>query len=183
VLAELPDSQWRLLFGLSRWGGLRIGSEVRPLTWDDVFWDQQRFLVHSSKTRRYAGHETRIVPIFPELAPLFDQRFAEAAVGEMFVLSMLADRSDAALRKTIERAIIRAGLTPWPRLWHNLRACRQTDLTRKPGIGPAAVRYWMGNSKMVAERHYERVVADDWAVAVGPNADCTEKCSADLETA
>ena len=102
---------------------------------------------------------------------MFDQRFAEAAVGEMFVLPMLCDRSDAAFTKTIERAIIRAGLTPWPRLWHNLRACRQTDLTRKPGIGPAAVRYWMGNSKMVAERHYERVVADDWAVAVGPNAD------------
>lgn len=105
VLAELPTSEWKLLFALSRWAGLRVGSEVRRLTWGDVDWERQRLLVHSPKTEHHAGRETRLVPIFPEWAPLLDQRYAEAADGETFVLPMLIGRTDAALRATLERAI------------------------------------------------------------------------------
>ena len=104
VLAELPTTEWQLLFGLSRWGGLRVGSEVRRLTWADVDWAHQRILIRSPKTEHHAGHESRLLPIFPELAPLFDKRFAEAAEGEEYVLPMLLGRTDASLRKTLERA-------------------------------------------------------------------------------
>ena len=70
VLAELPDTQWKLLFGLARWAGLRVGSEVRQLTWADVDWEQQRILIRSPKTERDEGRDTRSIPMFPELAPL-----------------------------------------------------------------------------------------------------------------
>jgi Phage integrase SAM-like domain len=104
VLAELPSSEWKLLFALSRRGGLRVGSEVRRLTWADVDWDQQRILIRSPKTEHHAGHETRLLPMFPELAPLFDKQFDEASEGEELVLPMLVGRPDASLRKTLERA-------------------------------------------------------------------------------
>lgn len=116
ILAELPTSEWRLLFALSRWGGLRVGSEVRRLTWDDVDWKRRRILIHAPKTEHHAGHETRSLPIFPELAPLLDERYDEAAEGEALVLPMLQGRTDSALRNTLIRAITRVGLNVWPRL-------------------------------------------------------------------
>ena len=42
VLAACPDSQWKLLFALSRYGGLRCPSEHLALTWGDVDWDARQ---------------------------------------------------------------------------------------------------------------------------------------------
>lgn len=47
ILDRLPNAQSRLLFGLSRWGGLRIGSEPRLLRWEDVDTEAGRILVRS----------------------------------------------------------------------------------------------------------------------------------------
>ena len=116
VLEELPNNEWKLLFALSRWGGLRVGSEVRLLTWGDIDWERQRILIHSPKTERYEGRETRLIPMFPELAELLDKRFDEAAEGDVLVLPMLKGKTDAALRGPFEGAIERAGLKQWPRL-------------------------------------------------------------------
>jgi integrase len=118
VLAKIPSIEWKLLFALSRWGGLRVGSEVRLLEWRHVDWEDQKILVHSQKTKRHAGHETRIIPLFLELAPLLAERFVEAAMGEPLVLPMLVGRADASLRDTLKRAIKESGLTVWPRRSH-----------------------------------------------------------------
>ena len=40
VLNACPDAQWKLLFALSRYGGLRCPSEHLALTWGDVNWDR-----------------------------------------------------------------------------------------------------------------------------------------------
>ena len=45
VLDACPDSQWRLIFALCRFGGLRCPSEVLALTWDDVDWEHGRITV------------------------------------------------------------------------------------------------------------------------------------------
>ena len=62
-------SQWRLIFALSRYGGLRCPSEHLGLPWGDVDLDAGRMLVRSPKTERHEGKAERVVPIFPELRP------------------------------------------------------------------------------------------------------------------
>lgn len=164
VLKELPSTEWKLLFALSRWGGLRVGSEVRRLTWGDIDWERGRMLIHSPKTEHHIGHETRWLPIFPELAIWLDTWFAEGPDG-VPVLPMLVGRSDASLRKTLERAIERAGASQWPRLWHNLRASRQTELENQ--YPTHVVCAWLGNSEAVAREHYLQVTDEHFARASG----------------
>ncbi len=164
VLNELPTTEWKLLFVLSRWGGLRVGSEVRRLTWGDIDWERGRILIHSPKTEHHVGRDTRWLPIFPEVAKWLDKWFAEGPEG-VPVLPMLVGRSDASLRKTLERAIERAGAAQWPRLWHNLRATRQTELENQ--YPTHVVCAWLGNSESVAREHYLQVTDEHFAKATG----------------
>lgn len=164
VLSKLPGTQWPLLFALARWGGLRI-HEPRLLTWADVQWDENRLLVHCTKTQRYAGHGSRLVPLWPEVLTLLEKRYEEAAEGDEHVLPMLQGRTNASLRKTLQRAITAAGVTEWPRLWHNLRYTRQNELLEANHKRKAVCR-WMGNSADVANDHYEDVTEADWAKTV-----------------
>lgn len=165
VLAQLPDSQWQLLFGLARWGGLRIGSEPRQLRWEHIDWESQRILIHAPKTKRYAGKESRLIPLFPELLPLLRQCQTEAAKGEQLVLPMLVGRTDASLRDTMFRAIEAAELPVWANLWRSLRSTRQTEL-EDSGVPTHVVCYWMGNSEAVARKHYLKVHDEHYAKAV-----------------
>ena len=68
VLDACPDAQWRLLFALARFGGLRVPSEPLGLRWQDVNWERERILIHSPKTEG-KGKATRVIPLFPELRP------------------------------------------------------------------------------------------------------------------
>ena len=43
-------------------------------------------------------------------------------------------------------------MKPWPRLWHNLRASRQTELADQ--FPAHVVCQWLGNSEDVAREHY-----------------------------
>ena len=67
VLDACPNVQWRLLFALSRYGGLRCPSEHLGLRWADIDWERDRMLVTSPKTEHHDGKGSRWVPIFPEL--------------------------------------------------------------------------------------------------------------------
>lgn len=165
VMSQLPDSQWRLLFGMARWGGLRIGSEPRQLKWEHIDWEAQKILVLSPKNKRYEGKEKRSIPLFPELLPLLRKCKSEAASGEQLVLPMLLGRSDASLRDTLIRAIEDAGLNVWPNLWRSLRSTRQTEL-EDTGMPTHVVCYWMNNSPKVAEKHYLKVHEEHYARAV-----------------
>lgn len=165
VLDKLPGTQWKLLFGLCRWGGLRIG-ETRLLTWGDVLWDRDELLIHSPKTARY-GQGTRTLPIFPELRKLLNDREAEAVAGDVHLLPMLQGRSNASLRKTVERAIKAAGVKQWARLWHNLRGTRQNELLEE-GHKRKAVCAWLGNSSETASEHYEKATEADKQKAIAP---------------
>ena len=163
VLSELPDSQWRLLFAMSRWGGLRTPSEHRRLRWCDVDWEKDKFLVHSSKTEHHSGHETRWVPIFPELAPLLAERFEDASDGDELVLPMMARFADCTFSHRIKRVMDLIGVERWARFFHSMRATRQTELER---VWPThVVCYWLGNSTDIARRHYLMTTDEDFAKA------------------
>ena len=154
VLEACPDAQWRLLFALARYAGLRVVSEVRPLRWGDVDWERRRIRVTSPKTEAHDGKAERIVPIFPELAPYLQEAFDQAEDGAELVITLreVRETTTTYLRKRMHEIIRKAGLTPWPRVFHNLRASRQTELSQRfPGF---AVCKWMGNSAQVAEDHY-----------------------------
>jgi len=56
------------------------------------------------------------------------------------------------------RIIKRTGLTPWPKLFHNLRVSRHTELATEYPIH--VVCAWIGNSATIARRHYMQVTDD-----------------------
>ena len=70
IIEKCPDNEWKLLFALSRYGGLRRPSEHLALRWADVDWEQSRIRVRSSKTEHHEGKGERIIPLFPELRPV-----------------------------------------------------------------------------------------------------------------
>jgi hypothetical protein len=69
-------------------------------------------------------------------------------------------RSNCNLRTQLERIINRAGLQPWPRMFQNLRATRETELTQ--GFPLHVVTAWIGNTPRVASRHYLQVRDSDF---------------------
>lgn len=56
------------------------------------------------------------------------------------------------LRTTFLKVIKRAGLKPWPKLFQNVRSTRETELADQFPLH--AVTAWMGNSQIVASKHY-----------------------------
>lgn len=72
VLFVAADAEWRLIFALARFGGLRTPSEHTALRWGDINWERNRFTVRASKTEHHEGGGIRVVPIFPELKPYLD---------------------------------------------------------------------------------------------------------------
>ncbi len=167
VLDACPDAQWRLLFALSRFGGLRCPSEHLRLQWQDVDWEHNRFTVHSPKTAR-KGKPTRLVPIFRELRPYLDavwEQVEPGTPGTAPVITRYRDRNSN-LRTQLERIIRRAGREPWEKLFQNLRATRATELVNE-GWPEYKVCKWLGHIEAVAKKHYWQVTDDDYQQAAG----------------
>jgi hypothetical protein len=53
------------------------------------------------------------------------------------------------------RILAKAHVKPWPKLFQNLRATRETELTDRFPIH--VVCEWIGNSEVVARKHYLQV--------------------------
>lgn len=121
---------------------------------------------------KLAHHERfaqRTIPLFPELREHLLKLFEEAPEGTEHVI--VKHRLGAMnLRQQFERILIRTGLTPWPRLFHNLRASRETELIQEYDLDTACK--WIGNSSEVATRHYamSRNLTDDFRRAAGLQA-------------
>lgn len=162
VLDACPDAEWRLLFALSRYGGLRCPSETLRLRWTEIDWAENRMTVGSPKTEHHEGGSSRVVPIFPELRPYLLDAFEHAADGDEYVISRYRSGTQN-LRTQLTRIIRRAGLEPWPKLWQNLRATCETELVE---MFPAhVVSAWIGNSQAIAAKHYLQVTDEHFARA------------------
>lgn len=172
ILDACPDQEWRTLFALARFGGLRCPSEVLGLRWSDIHWDQGRFKVRSPKTEK-AGKAERIVPLFPELLNELNTLFALVAPGvgsraDGFVIARYRD-NEANLRTMLGRIIDRAGLTRWPKPFMALRASRRTELERSGRFANHVLNDWFGHTGAIAETYYLQVTEDDFAMAVVPS--------------
>ena len=163
VLDACPDAQWRLIFALARFGGLRVPSEILPLQWGDVNWEKMRLTIHSPKTEGYEGKGTRVVPIFPELLPHLLAAFEAAEPGQSFVITRYRSGNQN-LRTQLLRIIGRAGLNSWPKLFVNLRSTRETELVERFPVH--VVTAWLGNSPDIARRHYLQTTDEHFARAV-----------------
>lgn len=161
VIAACPSAEWRLIFALCRYAGLRCPSEVLSLQWCDVNWQRpERFTVHSAKTGR-----DRIVPVFSALLPYLQDCFDQAELGEPFVITAYRDTRQS-LRTQALRIVRRAGLKPWPKIFQNLRASCETELAAEFPV--QCVAEWLGHSPQVAMQHYLQVRESDFERATRP---------------
>lgn len=180
VVKACPDHHWRTIVALSRYGGLRCPSEVLSLRWQDVDWEASRIVVQSPKTEHHAGKGSRTIPLFPELRPALTEAFELAPDGAEFVVDPRFRKAamgkagwmNANLRTAFEKIIRRAGLQAWPRLFHNLRASRETELVETYPV--QVVTSWLGNTPSVAMRHYLMTTDEHFETAVKGDAEAQE---------
>ena len=171
VLDAAPDHHWRLLVLLSRIGALRVPSEAMRLRWDDVDWAGGSLRVRSPKTEHHEGKGERRVPLFPELREALMVAFERAPAGAERVLPWPAGYNP---HTQFLRIIARAGVKAWPRLWHSMRASRQTELAATFPLATACA--WTGNTKAIAAGHYLQQTDADWqrALAEQPTQNPTQ---------
>src|SRR5262249_59887286 len=124
-------------------------SEQLALRWVDVDWERDRFLVRAPKTEQHDDDGERWVPIFPEVRPYFEKCFELAEDGAVYVLNRYR-QTNANLRTQFMRIIRKAGEKPWPKLFHNMRASRETELAAEYPIH--VVCDWIGNSAAIAAK-------------------------------
>jgi integrase len=151
LIKTAPSMDWVLILALSRYGGLRCPSEVLSLRWCDIDFEAGKIAVQSPKGKCH-GKGVRMMPIFPELLEPLTKARELAAADAIYVVSHYRDASKTNLRTQLIRMLKKAGITQWPRLFHNLRASRETELVRKFDI--KTVTTWLGNSPVVALEHY-----------------------------
>ncbi len=164
ILTHCPDHEWRLIVLLARYGGLRCPSEVLSLQWTDVNWEHNRLRIPSPKTEHHEGGASRTIPLFPELRPALLEAFGEAEEGSDYVITRYRERN-ANLRTQFNRIIRRAGYEPWPKLFQNLRSTRETELAEHFPLH--VVTAWIGNSELVAAKHYLQLTDDHFIRAIG----------------
>ncbi len=154
VLDACPDYDWRLIFALARYAGMRCPTEVCGLKWSDILWDQERIRIDSIKTG------LRFCPIFPELRSQLDMAFDNAPEGAVYCVGRYGGTGSRNLATNLKRIIERAGCKPWPKTFVNLRSTRRTEL--QEAFPSHVVDEWLGHSSKVAEDHYLQVTTDHW---------------------
>jgi len=172
-LLDVADPTWRIIIALGRFACLRCPSEVLSLEWRHVDWGRNRITVPSPKTDRYDGKGSRTIPLFAELRPFLEEAFELAEPGQPYVVggNHLAKAQGPSgwrncnLRTAFDKLVRRAGLEPWPRLFHNLRSSRETELLESFPVHVVAL--WMGHDAKVSLKHYAQTTQDHFDRATG----------------
>ncbi len=157
VLEQLPDHHWRALFGLARFGGLRVSSESHTLTWAGVDLAGRRMTVYAPKTGA-----TRVVPIVPRLHQILSESHARRDEDVERVVPLSANN----IHRTVANAATRAELKAWPDTFQALRRAAATDFAAI--APPHAVAAWMGHGINVSAKHYLQVTPDLFDRAASP---------------
>lgn len=148
-IMEHSDTKWQTMIGLCRWAGLRKG-EAQRLTWADIDLDAR--MIHV----RHDGEQTtkkraRDVPMTPQLHDILIARFAEAQPEERNAIGLPANNIDRGMRLIVKRA----GMRPWPKIFHTLRKNCETDWLQAHPV--MAVCEWLGHDPAVASKHYHKI--------------------------
>ena len=167
ILSACPSLEWRALFALWRFGGVRRG-EAFLITWGGVDFERGRVVVPSPKTERHVGKGERVIPLFPEL------RSELSALWSSLPAAARKDKSARVVRsigynnvqKKLAEILTAARVRAWPRLIQNLRASRAVEVFRE--FGALCESEWIGHGVEVAKNHYLRVLSDEFARAAFP---------------
>ena len=168
-----PSSSWnchaesadyKVLFARTRYGGLRIPSELPR--WENVNIGAARMTILSPKTERHAGHESRQVPIDKRLMPDpvggVQRRARRRAAG-------LLDGLGGCVHVAAGTIIDRAGVERWPDLWQALRRSCELDWAQR--LPQYVVSKWIGHSIAVSRKHYANLVTDQYFESVAGSGD------------
>ena len=157
---------WKLIIVLNRYGGLRCPSEVVRLKWSSIMEDKNRFVVFAPKTKRHKLRGFREVPLFPEILEHLSPFRSKAKPGVDLIFPNYGGKSNKALYSAFKTRLKWADVTPWEKLFQNLRSTRQTELVNE-GWPEYLVAYWLGNSIQVAKDHYLQITDDQFKKAAG----------------
>ena len=168
VIGACPSTEWEAIIALSRLGGLRCPSETLRLRWEDIDFAFGRIRIHASKTEHHKDGGIRDCPLFPGLRPYLEQlaelaKYRGAKPTDPVIANLRG--SESYLRSGLLKILKKAGITPWPKIFQNLRASRETELLDDFPIKDVCA--WIGNSQAVAIKHYAMRRADSFARANG----------------
>lgn len=152
VYDACPNADWRCIFVLGRFCGMRCPSEILNLKWTDIDWDAGKIRIEAAKTA------LRYCPLFPEVRNVLWDAHELAPDKSVYVVG--GYRAGQNLGTQFERIIKAANVVPWPKLFVNLRSTRRTELQEK--FPSHVVDAWMGHSTKIAERHYLQVTGEHW---------------------
>lgn len=160
------DPSWKTIVALSRYGGLRCPSEVLSLRWCDVDFENGMMYIPEPKVEHHDGRGVRACPIFGELRPFLDDAFELRTTEFVVDQQVYRDRANTShgwknsnLRTQFIRILAKAGITPWKRLFHSMRASRQTELERVHPLH--VVCSWLGNTERIARSNYLLITEAD----------------------
>lgn len=153
LLDACPNREWRVFLSLMRIGGLRF-CEAQKMTWENLEQADNPGMmkVISPKTEHHSGKGQRNVPIFKEIQLEVNVLKLSVSHRQGYLMPSLADESAQLLRKKMLQIVKRAGLTPWQRLFHNLRGSRANELFRRFNVFDAS--RWVGQSVKTAAAYY-----------------------------
>jgi hypothetical protein len=161
-----------VIIALARYGGLRTPSETLSLKWSHVDWENNRMHIPEPKVEHHDGRGVRQCPLFPELRSILEEAWDLYGDSSEYVVDAAAYRAaamkesgwqNANLRTQLLKLLEKAGVDPWPRLFHSMRASRQTELERE--FPTYVVCAWLGNSEKIAKESYLLVTEDHFATA------------------
>ncbi len=120
---------------------------------------------------RHPGGGQREIPLFPELAGPLSEAFETAPEGAVYVITLHRSQAESPagwrnsnLRTRFAKIIRRAGLKPWPKSFHSMRASFETELVEVFPVQTAAA--WLGNSPKIALKHYLQVLPEHFDRAI-----------------
>ncbi|MCR9293911.1 MAG: site-specific integrase, partial [bacterium] len=173
VLRKLPDTNWKLIFCLMRFQGLRR-HEVFAIDWKHVDWETNELTVPAETKTGW-----RTMPIFPETLQYLRDRQEIARDGEKVVAWVGSQES---LTQRLRRHVADICGQCWPKVCQQLRSTRRTELDAE--FPPHVVNEWLGHDSTTAERHYQQVTPEHLSRAammrtVPEDRLCTASCTAE----
>jgi integrase len=158
VLAACPCDEWRAIFCLARFGGMRR-VEIVELQWEDIDWKKNLIRLRGAKGRTGHGARMRNVPLFPEIASALRQLMAERpkTTGRI----VLGYESESNMGVPMKRIIEAAGIEDFVKPFLNLRSTRSTELAERK-IPIQDFCRWLGHSPRIALEFYMQVRSESY---------------------